>query len=298
MTKAAWALICLGLTASLAAEIQLQHHDGGPLILPENAQRIVTLAPNLAELVFAAGGGQYLLATVEYSDHPPAAKQLPRVGDAFRVDLEALLALQPDLVITWASGNPAALVERVEQLGLTVWRTELKQLEDIPVLLRSMGRAMGTSAQAGRAAAQFDLRLTAVTGQYKNAGPVAFFYQVAERPLYTVNGEHLISHALGLCGGTNVFAGLDSLAPSISTEAVIAVDPEVMFAPEGAGMQGGLDQWRKWQTLRAVHGDHLYYLDADRISRASPRFLDTMEQACHYLSLVRDQRGGKQEQEH
>lgn len=294
MIRAARALFCLVLAAPLAAEIQLQHYDGGTLVLAEPAHRIVTLAPNLAELVYAAGGGQYLRATVEYSDYPEEAGQLTRVGDAFRVDLEALLGLRPDLVIAWISGNPAALVQRAEQLGLAVWRTEFKQLNDIPELIRAMGRAMDTSAQADRAAADFDLRLSALSRQYQAADPVAYFYQVAERPLYTVNGEHLISNALALCGGRNVFAKLGSLAPSIGVEAVLAANPEVMFAPQGNGMQGGLDQWRDWQALQAVQQDHLYYLDADRISRASPRFLDTMARACHYLSAVRDQRGDKQ----
>ena len=297
MIRATWALVCLVLTMPLAAEIHLQQSDGGTLILPKNAQRIVTLAPNLAELVYAAGGGQYLVATVEYSDYPEEASQLPRVGDAFRVDLEALLGLQPDLVIAWTSGNPAALVDRVEQLGLAVWRTELKQPGDISTLLRSMGRAMDTLEPAEHVATEFDNRLAALAQQYDDADPVAYFYQVSERPLYTVNGKHLISHALDVCGGSNVFAQLGALAPSISVEAVLAVDPAVIFAPEGNGMQGGLDQWRRWQSLQAVEQDHLYYLDADRISRASPRFLDSIERACHYLSVAREHHIGKQKQE-
>ncbi len=291
MIRIAWALFCLGLTAPLTAEIHLQQHGGGTLVLPGEAHRIVTLAPNLAELVYAAGGGQYLLASVEYSDYPAAARALPRVGDAFRFDLETLLDLRPDLVIAWASGNPAAPLERAEQLGLTVWRTEIKRLNDIPGLIREMGRAMATSEYADETAMDFELRVAELTRRYENAAPVTYFYQVAERPLYTVNGEHLISHALELCGGSNVFALLDALAPSISVEAVIAADPEVIFAPEGNGMAGGLDQWRHWQALRSVQQDHLYYLDADRISRASPRFLDTMVRACHYLSVARSQRG-------
>jgi len=285
--KAVTLLALLGLAGPVAAQIQLQHHDGATLVLPREAQRVVTLAPNLAELVFAAGGGQNLVATVEYSDYPAAAMNLPRVGDAFRVDLEALLALQPDLVIIWASGNPAALVDRAEQLGLPVWRTEIRELADIPQLMLAMGRAMGTTKHAEPAVAKFHSRLSAIKAQYKNAEAVSYFYQVAERPLYTVSAKHLISHSLGLCGGVNVFAELDSLAPSISTEAILDADPELMFAPEGEGMSGGLDQWRRWQGLKAVQQDHLYYLDADRISRAGPRFLDTLEQACHYLSAAR-----------
>jgi iron complex transport system substrate-binding protein len=291
MIKLAWALFCLGLTAPLAAEIQLQHHDGETLLLPGPARKIVTLAPNLAELVYAAGGGQYLLASVEYSDYPAAARGIPRIGDAFRFDLEALLDLRPDLVISWASGNPEALLDRAEQLGLTVWRTELRQLGDIPELLRALGSAMATSQIANNAAADFDSELAALTSQYRAVSPVTYFYQVAERPLYTVNGKHLISQALGLCGGSNVFAQLDTLAPSISAESVIAADPEVMFAPAGNGMQGGLEQWRRWLALSAVRQDHLYYLNADRISRATPRFLETLTEACKYLAQSRQQRG-------
>ena len=276
----------LWLTAPLAADIQLNHHDGASLTIPAHARRVVTLAPNLTELVYASGGSRYLLATVEYSDYPEEAKALPRVGDAFRVDLEALVALKPDLVITWASGNPSALVQRLEQLGLPVWKTEIKHLRDISGLLQAMGRAMGTSEQADQAAAAFDMRLADVISRYTTTKTVKYFYQVAQKPLYTVNGSHMISQSLALCGGVNVFEKLDALAPSISFEAVLAEDPEAMFAPQSASMRGGLDQWRSWGSLKAVRQDHLYYLDADRISRAAPRFLDTLEQACHDLSEV------------
>ncbi len=277
-------MLLLGLCSSAAAAgITLQQADGTELILEEPASTIITLSPHLAELAFAAGVGERLVATVEYSNFPAAAEQLPRVGDAFRVDLERVLSLKPDLVIAWQSGNPALAISRLQELGLKTWVVEIRRPEEIATTLEQMGAA-GGQVEAGKAAAQQSrLRLQEIQQAGAGKPRVSYFYQVAERPLFTLNGEHLVAQSLALCGGQNVFADESVLAPQISLEAVIVKDPEVIFAPAIAGQADPLLAWQQWPRLRAVKQQRLYALSADEISRASPRLLDAVATACSLL---------------
>ncbi len=268
-----------------ASTLDLPQHGGGELALPEPAQRVITLSPHLAELVFEAGAGDRLLATVEYSNYPAAAEELPRIGDAFRFDLEQILALQPDLVIAWDSGNPEAAISGLEALGLKVWRTEVRTIEDMAFLLRNIGRATGQDAEP--AALAMEARWAALQAAYADRPTVRYFYQVAERPLYTVNGDHLISQGLGACGASNVFRELPSLAPQISAEAVLQADPEVLFAGRVNPGDEPLVHWRSWPGMAAVQNEALFYLPADLINRATPRLLDAVEIACLLLDDYR-----------
>jgi iron complex transport system substrate-binding protein len=282
-------LLCLLLSwsTSTPAETVLPRDDANLLKLPSPASRIVSLAPNLTELAFAAGAGQQLVATVEYSDYPPAASQLPRVGDAFRFDLEHIVSLKPDLILAWASGNPEVALQQLESFGLNVWRTEVREPGDIATLLEAIGDAAGTADTASAAAARFRNRLAKLESHNVAATPVRYFYQVAARPLFTVGGHHLISRGLSVCGGENLFVELGSLAPQVSIEAVLAGNPEALIAPRLDDGPDPLAEWRQWPRLTAVQNDALLYLPADAISRATPRFLDAIEIACTLLNDLR-----------
>lgn len=273
------AALCFFLVSAVPADpVRLDQFGGGELVLEAPAARIVTLAPHLAELAYLAGAGDRLVATVEYSDFPEAARELPRIGDAFRFDLERLVALEPDLVVAWASGNPDAALAAMDDLGLQVWRTETRSVADMAALIRALGAATGGSAaQPAKALETRWARLRA-----NNAGrePVRYFFQVAARPLYTVNGDHLISQGLDACGGRNVFHDLPPLAPQIGPEAVLQADPDVLLAGRHEGSPDPLASWREWPRLAAVRDDALYTLPSDLINRATPRLLDAVEQAC------------------
>lgn len=273
--------------APAGAAVVLPQADGTELVLAEPAQRIVTLAPNLTELVFAAGAGKRLAGAVEYSNFPPPALQIPRVGDAFRIDLEGVLALTPDLVIAWPSGNPPAALKKLEQLGAPVWRIEIRDPGEIAVAVEHIARAAASESQGLATAAQLRERLDSLRLAHAGKAPVSFFYQVSARPLYTVNGAHIISRGLALCGAHNVFADLPALAPQVSFEAVVAADPMAMIAPDGDEPGGGLDAWRGWPALQAVRHRALFYLPADSISQATPRLLDSLDTACKLIDDVR-----------
>ena len=265
------------------AEIQLTQADGSNLALPRPAATIVTLSPHLAELVFDAGAGPALAATVEYSNYPQAAADLPRVGDAFRIDVERVVSLRPDLVMAWDSGNPRQAIEQLRLLGLPVWSVEIRKPEEIAGALRQIGLATGRTETAAAAAAAFEQRLESLGHCYAGRPELSYFYQIADRPLFTINGDHLIAQGLRLCGGRNIFADEPVLAFQVSHESVIAANPDVLFAPHLPAAANPLQTWREWPAIRAVRNDALFLLPADEISRATPRWLDAIEIACRLM---------------
>jgi iron complex transport system substrate-binding protein len=288
----ALARLLLSLLAALPvvgqAAVELPQPGRPPLVLEAPAERLITLSPHLAELVFAAGAGDRLLATVEYSDYPEAARGLPRVGDAFRLDIEAIVAFRPDLVIAWGSGNPDAALTQLASLGLTVWAVEIRSPAGIAATLRRIGAATASRDTAEQAAQRVEQRLAALGRRYAGAKSLDYFYQVDRRPLFTINGDHLISQGLALCGGRNIFAGEPGLAFQVAHEAVITADPAALLAPFTEGRGDPLIDWRQWPSMRAVRADALFLLPADTISRATPRWLDSLELACTLLDGLRD----------
>ncbi len=272
------------------AAINLLQANGETLTLPGPAERIITLAPNLAELVFAAGAGEHLVAVVEYSNFPEQAAKIPRIGDAFRIDLERIFELKPDLVIAWKSGNPQTALQKLQQLGITVWQVEITSPEEIADTVDNISRAAGTQDTGGEKAGKLRSRLEVL--QKENAGktPVDYFYQVAPQPLYTINGQHIISRSLATCAGRNIFSELPVLAPRVSRESVIFANPQVMIAPGIPGDPPALLAWQDWPRLQAVQNGALLYLPADEISQATPRLLDSIDLACKLLDEVRNTR--------
>ena len=276
------------LTAqTCVAGITLPQANGETLTLARPAERIITLAPNLAELLFAAGAGSHLQAVVEYSNFPIQVSQLPRVGDAFRIDLERILEFEPDLVIAWGSGNPQTALQKLKQLGITVWQIEITRPEDIAKVVENMSRAAGTEVEGLVVARLLRGRLAHLQRQNSNKTPVDYFYQIAARPLYTINGQHIISRSLEICGGVNVFSDLPALAPQINRESVILANPQVMIAPETSGEAPALQEWQEWPRLQAIENNNMIYLPADEISQATPRLLDSIDLACRLLDEVR-----------
>lgn len=275
------------ISSTASADIQLSQANGEQLILPEAAKHIITLAPNLAELVFAAGAGKQLQAVVEYSNFPAPVTKLPRVGDAFRIDLERIIELKPDLIIAWKSGNPQSALQKLEQLGLTVWQIEITQADEIPDTLENISYAAGTESHGVPAAKRLRSKLARLRRDNANKAPLEYFFQIAAQPLYTVNGQHIISRSLEICGGKNIFSDLLVLAPQVSRESVILANPHIMIATKIEGQPPSLDVWQDWPRLQAVRNRALLYLPADEISQATPRFLDSIELACKLLDEVR-----------
>jgi iron complex transport system substrate-binding protein len=261
---------------------------GHSVTLQQPAQRIVSLAPHVTELLFAIGAGKRIVGTVSYSDYPPEAKQLPNVGAYNSFDVEAILALRPDLVVAWQSANPAAALEKLQALSIPVFLSEPQQLEDVASNLERLGKLTGNEAIANAASAEFRSRRDALSEKYRNALPVSVFYQIWHQPLMTINGEHIISQVIELCGGRNVFSDLPVLAPKIGIEAVLVKNPQVIVAGNSARVYPGWkDDWARWPRLRAVKNGHLFYVNPDIIQRHTPRIMQGAERLCEQLAQVR-----------
>ncbi len=258
---------------------------------PPEAPRIVVLAPHLAELVYASGAGEHLVATVAFSDFPSEATRLPVIGDAFRIDLERLVAMQPDLVLAWDGGTPKSLIEEISALGIRVIALPASSLADIGANLRQIGAMSGSDPEARAAAERFDARLAALREDYAHRTRVRVFYQVAVRPLFTIGGAHSLNDAITLCGGDNVFADINHPAPAVDVETVLGRNPEViigsLYPPPAPGTLGALATWRQWDGVAAVQNGHLYPLDASLMGRATPRLLDGVARLCELIDRAR-----------
>lgn len=251
------------------------------------AQRIVTLAPNLAELVHAVGAGDKLVGVSAWSDYPAAVLELPEVGDAFMVDQEQLALLEPDLLLVWESGTPGHTVDELRGLGYRVERIRTRGLDDIATAMRRIGELAGRQADAEAAAAGFSAALDALRREHAGATEISVFYQVSARPLYTINREHYVSELIEICGGRNVFEDLSELAPTVAVEAVVDRNPEVMLASTDAGVDA-FSAWDRWPELAAVRLGNQFLLPADEIGRATPRVLVAARALCLALRRARD----------
>jgi iron complex transport system substrate-binding protein len=279
------------LSLPLQAAVTVQDDAGRTVTLEQPARRIISLAPHVTEQLFAIGAGERIVGAVDYSDYPQQAKAIPRVGGYSRLDLERILALQPDLVVGWQSGNDARQLERLQQLGLAVYLSEPRHLDDIASNMERLGRLSGAEKQARAAAARFRQGIAALRAQHQNVARLRVFYQIWNRPLMTVNGEHLINDVITLCGGGNIFAAIDTLTPTVSEEAVLAANPQVIIASGMAAERPEwLDDWRRWPQLAAVKNKQLYVIPPDIIQRATPRLLQGAERICQLLDTARQPR--------
>jgi iron complex transport system substrate-binding protein len=271
-----------------SAQVSVRDDYGNEVRLEKPAERIVSLAPHLTELVYAAGAGSRLVGAVEHSDFPAEARSLARVGSDARIDLEAVLALRPGLVVAWPNAGSLRSIERLAELGLPVFRSEPRELDDIARTLSRIGRLAGSTAQADAAAAAFRARAAALQERYGARRKVRVFYQIWDRPLLTVNGAHMISKVIAACGGENVFAALPLLVPEIDAEAVLRANPEAIVASGSNHAQPRwLEMWQRFPGLPAAARGQLFAIPADLIQRQTPRILDGAERLCTILESVR-----------
>lgn len=284
---------CLLIVALLApwhacAELSLTDDSGTLLRLPAPAERVITLAPHLAELVFDAGAGERLVGTVEWSDHPPAAREVPRIGDAYQLDIERIVALNPDVILAWGGGTPEATIERLRQLGLTVAVLSPDSLASIPRQLFWLGRLFGEDQIARQRAEQFAAGLRQLRDNYSDAPLVSVFYQISAQPLFTVGGGHTISELIAVCAGENIFSDLSAAAHAVGREAVIARDPEVIVAGRHEGGGNELSHWQQWKEMTAIAAGNVFVIDAGRVARPAPGLLEGGRELCRTLDRARD----------
>lgn len=280
-------LAALAAPAAARPTVVVADDAGGTVALAAPPRRIVSLAPHATELLFALGAGSRIVGVSAASDWPAEARALPRVGDARAVDLERVFALAPDLVVTWPYTVPAQ-VARLKARGVPVFVLDARTIDDLPRQMSRLGRLVGETRRGESLAAATTARLEALRARYRNAVPVAVFYQIWNAPLFTIGGGHLITQAIELCGGSNAFARETLPAPMVSVEAVLAAQPEVIVAgADGGRRPPWLDDWRRWPTLPAVARGQLHTVDGDLLHRAGPRFVDGVDGLCAAIDGAR-----------
>lgn len=270
------------------ADVSTIDDDGNSIALVSVANRVVSLAPHATEILFAIGAGNKIVGVVDYSDYPPAAQTIPRVGGYNAVDIETILAMNPDLIIAWKTGNNQSQLDKLRTLGFTLFINEPRYILDIPETASRLAILTGTEDQAKHFVQRFNEQYAYLKATYSEQTRVKLFYEIWNQPLMTISGEHLISDVMRLCGAENVFADVTTLAPTVSVEAVLAAAPELIVA---GGMEeqrhDWLDEWRRWPQLPAVRNSQLYFINPDLIQRHGPRILTGAEQLCRYVDMAR-----------
>jgi iron complex transport system substrate-binding protein len=284
--------LCLALPAcaSLAA-ITVVDDAGRQVTLAAPARRIISMAPHITELLFAAGGGERIVGAINFSDYPEAAKKIPLVGSNAQIDMERVIALKPDLLVAWQSGNTGRQLEQLGQLGIPVFLSEPRRLDQVADSLTRFGRLLGTETVAAASATRFRATIAGLGARYSRRPPVRVFYQIWDKPLYTLSGKHLIDDAIRLCGGENIFAGLKVVAPSVSTEAVLQQNPEAIFGGDQHDADdAGIGIWKPYRSMLAVERGNLFRLDGELLTRPGPRAAQGVAQLCEKIELARQRR--------
>lgn len=299
MKQLACVLVALVACGSVPAAVHVD--DAGRSVeLQRPARRVITLAPNLTEFVYAVGAGAALVGTMDTSNFPEQARRIARIGDYQRLDVERILALKPDLVLVWHHGNQGRELGQLEAAGLRLFYLEPRSVDDVARSLARIGALLGHATQGEAAAAALSRDFNTLRRQYARVEPVSVFFQVWSQPLMTLNGQHLTSDLIALCGGRNVFAGLPALAPQIALESVVGADPEVILGTRevDAGtplwrrepQRPGFAIWRPFARMTAVKQRWLYTVPGDLLTRQGPRVIEGARAVCAALDEVRAER--------
>lgn len=281
--------------ATESLEIQVIDDASRPIVLDQPAQRIISLSPHITELIYSAGAGEKIVGVDDYSNYPDVAKSITRIGDANHLDIEKILSLKPDLIVAWGSGQSHnQFIKQLIDLNLNVYISSPEDLEAIPHTVENLGKLAGTYDYAKQQSHKFRDELIDIINEYSKRSSVAVFYEIWNQPLFTINGQHVMSKVIEICGGQNVFADLPILSPEVSIEAVISTNPDVIIA---SGIVSGsknddqrppwLDDWLQWPTIKAARNNHLYHIPPDLIHRQTFRILQGTRILCEQLQGAR-----------
>jgi iron complex transport system substrate-binding protein len=285
------AALLFGAAAAAQAAVSVVDDAGRRVTVQQPARRVISMAPHATELLFAAGGGARVVGAMNYSDYPEAAKKIPLVGSNSVIDMERVLALKPDLIVVWHTGNTARQIAQLESLGVPVFHSEPRTLGQVADNIERLGQLLGTGPAAKAAAGALRARLEGLEARYARRSPVTVFYQIWDQPLYTLNDAQIASDAIRICGGRNVFGGLKVVAPEVGIEAVLKADPEAIMAGKRHDPANpGLKLWEPYRSMTAVKRGNLLTVDGELLTRPGPRVVDGAAQLCEAFEAVRQRR--------
>lgn len=283
-------ILLSSLSLSAFAQIQVQDDSGEVITLKQPARKVISLSPGLTELIYAAGGAEYIKGAVNFSDYPDAAKKLPQIGGYNALDMEKILILQPDLIVAWKVGNPQHQIKQLKKLGLTVYISEPGDFMDIPRTIIQLGKLMATEAIARQSAKDFTEKFEQLKRTHKtpnNEKKQRTFIQIWNNPVMTVNQHHLISKVVTMCGGQNIFAQTKGLSNSPTIEAILQQDPEIIIATGMAeSASKWLQRWQQWPFLKAVKNNRLYAANPNHLVRHTPRILLGIKEVCEQIKSM------------
>ncbi len=282
--------LCLTSALAVAEPVSVTDGQGKSLSLKKPAARVISLAPSLTEIVFDLGAERTLIGAIAYDDHPPGPNKILSVGSVAGLNYERILKLKPDLVLAWLGGTPKPWIDRLRELGVAVFVSRTNTLEQIGVSVEKMARLL--DADANKLVKQYQRQLGELTSQYQNKTPVRVFYQIWAQPLMSMNDKHVIADALRVCGATNVFADAGALVPRVGVEAVLAANPQVIATAVTGGAESGkpdgLKMWAPFSDVPAVRDQRYVVLNADVITRPTPRILSAVAKLCEGIETARD----------
>lgn len=285
------ALLLFAAAAGAQAALSVVDDAGRRVTVQQPARRVISMAPHATELLFAAGGGARVVGAMNYSDYPEAAKKIPLVGSNSVIDMERVLALKPELIVVWHTGNTARQIAQLESLGVPVFHSEPRTLGQVADNIERLGRLLGTDAAATSAAGALRARLAGLQARYARRPPVTVFYQIWDQPLYTLNDAQIASDAIRVCGGRNVFGTLKAVAPEVGIEAVLQADPEAIMAGKRHDPANpGLKLWEPYKSMTAVKRGNLLSVEGELLTRPGPRVIDGAARLCEALEAVRQRR--------
>lgn len=283
-------LLSLVITNVLYAHdfCNMQDSLGDKVVLKKPARRIISLAPNLTEIVYAVGAGKHLVGVSKYSDYPQAAKKIPVVATYNDINIERIISLKPDLVLAWQGGNPITQLNNLRKLGIPVYVSSFANVTDVAKNIAIIGRLTGTAVNAKNVAKTFMQTYTKLQRKYSHKQPITVFYELSLQPLMTLNARSLVGQVIKLCGGENIFAKMSILVPHVNLANVLQANPQVIFI--SGQMQDDADilrQWQEYRQLRAVKNKYIFTINPDLLERYGPRILQGAQQVCTYLDSVR-----------
>ena len=289
------ALFLVLASTYIQAQVNVVDLRGREVQLSAPAKRIVALAPHIVENAYSAGAGDKLVGVVSYSNYPENAKKITTVGNYQSWSLEAIVALQPDLILMWGSGNGQGALATLQRLGIPIFISDPRKIQDIPYTIRAIGKLAGTQEISEPEARRLEQEIAQLRDNYAGKTPLSIFYQVWDNPLQTLNGEHIVSSVMALCGGYNAFADAVSLAPKIGLESVLQRDPNAIVASGmGEARPDWLDDWKRYPSLYAVKNNGLLFVHPDHIQRPTARILLGGKTLCEQLDTMRHPKMGSE----
>ena len=277
-------LLCVFVSLNIfATPIKVVDSSGHTVELKQPAHRIIALAPNLTEIVFAAGAGKYLVGVSSMSDYPEAALKIPVIANFQEIDLEKVITLKPDLIVAWQYTN-ALMIAQLKRLHFSIYIATFYQLSDIPNTIENIGKLAGTKKAANKAANQFRKKLEKLKKQYAHRKTVTVFYQLSQVPLMTINKHSIADKVIKLCGGKNIFENTIGLSPTVSIENILEANPQVILISNFLGNKNGLKFWKQYPMLQVVKNHHIYFVNPSLVERPGPRILQGIDEVCEVVS--------------